>query len=89
MLVRCVLHDRITLKTLLKMGSTVRNHLFLCLVFVIGSCNWKTYLIAEGAMAEKPSCFFPSFLQESYNKSALCRSANPAFSFVLKILWSH
>lgn len=74
MLVRCVLHDRITLKTLLKMGSTVRNHLFLCLVFVIGSCNRKTYLIAEGAMAEKPSCFFPSFLQESCSQpSKICR----------------
>ena len=58
MLVRRVLHDRITLKTLLKMGSTVRNHLFLCLVFVIGSYNRKTYLIAEGATEEKPPCFF-------------------------------
>lgn len=74
MLVRCVLHDCITRKTLLKMGSTVRNHLFLCLVFFIGSCNRKTYLTAEGAMVEKPSCFFPSFLQESCSQpSKICR----------------
>lgn len=56
------------------MGSTVRNHLFLCLLFVIGSCNRKIYLTAEGAMAEKPPCFFPNFLQESCSQpSKICR----------------
>lgn len=56
------------------MGSTVRNHLFLCLVFVIGSCSRKTYLIVEGAMAVNPSCTFPNFLQESCSQpSKICR----------------